>query len=119
MSFDEDLTKAKKTFKDDQDQEQIKKWELEHKKASLFVNLGKHPSMQEIIAKLQEDLVGIDLQLNEQEVVSQEDILKRLNLKDKKELYNWFLGLFSGAKTTISAIEKDVQDNLQENASSI
>lgn len=112
--FDKNLKQAKKIFVDESDQEQIKKWELEHKKAELWVNLGEHPAMKDLIQLLADSVIDIDLQLNEQKVLTQEDIIKRLGLENKKEVYNWFLELFSRAKTTVEAIEKEVKSNFEE-----
>ena len=113
MTFDKSLKQIKEIFTGEESQEQIKLWELEHKKAELWGNLGQHPAMQELISKLQDDLIGIDLQLGEQEVMGQDDILKRLNLKNKKELYAWFLNLFLDAKDKIVSIEKEVNENIE------
>jgi len=116
MSFDKDLKAVKEKFTSEQDSEQIKQWELEHKKAELWVKLGEHPAFRELIELLEEILVGLDAELNEQEVLGQEDIVKRIKLQTKKELYTWFLTLFSSAKTKKKAIEKDVEENLEEDA---
>jgi len=115
MTFESNIKKAKKIFRSE-DQDQIKQWEKDHKRAELVKNLGEHPIMKEIIFDLEQDIVNIDLQLNEQAVITQEDIIKRLELKNKKELYTSFLNRFSDASKTIEDIENEVNENLELNA---
>jgi hypothetical protein len=116
MTFKEKIKKAKETFKSEEDQETLKNREIEHKKASLMVNLGEHPAMKEIVDDLEVQIVDIDSQLNEQEVNNNEDILNRKVLKIKKELYTGFLNRFSDAKNKMIEIEKGIEESLKENA---
>lgn len=116
MTFKENIKKAKETFKSEEDQESLKNREVEHKKASLMVNLGEHPAMKEIIDDLETQVVDIDTELNEQDVEFEEkDILHRKELKIKKELYITFLNRFSDAKNKMIEIEKEVEEELESN----
>jgi hypothetical protein len=116
MTFEENLKRAKEIFKDDIDVKQIDKWELDHKKAELMVKLAENPMIKEIINEFEDSLIGLDADLCEQIVLTQDDIVKRLGLQNKKELYAGFLNRFTDAQKKIDEIEREIKENLELNA---
>lgn len=95
------------TYSDDP--ESIRGWRKELQRAMIKKDLKKHEGILLIIEKLRVDLVEMDILLKTQSSEKLPDI-KRDRLLDRKDLYIWFLGLFSNIDKEIASIEKKVKE---------
>lgn len=91
------------------DAEQLKSWRKQLGRAMLSKDLKKHEGILMILEKLSKDVMDIDILLMTQSSEKLSDI-KRDRLLDKKDLYYWFLGLFSNLDEEIEAIRQKVKE---------
>jgi hypothetical protein len=88
-------------------------WEKQAKKALLLENLLEHDGIKIIVENVTQDIKALNHRLQtEKSDTLPED--KRNALIDVRDYMEWFMSLFDTARSDISEIEEEVENNLED-----
>lgn len=105
MSYEELRKKYSKSS-----QRMIDDWEKNEKVASIKVDLLKHDGVKLLLEELSKKIVEISYTLAFEKEMTQE---KRMELFVERECYEWLLGFFDNAESTLKNIRLQVEEAMK------
>lgn len=103
--------RAKDFFKDadEETRSALVQLEKQFKSHQLYVNLGEHDAVKLLRKFIEDRIIVLNKQLQEQEVFTDEDKVRRAAWKAYRDTFVWFSNLFTIAQSKADAIEKRIQ----------
>jgi hypothetical protein len=93
--------------------EEVASWEDRAKKALLVNNLLEHEGIKIIVENVTADISALNARLQTEKADTLPDA-QRNALIDVRDYMEWFLNIFTTAKSDLIEIEKDVDNNLED-----
>ena len=94
-----------------EDVEQIAAWERMLKKHELYKNWLKHPVSKQILLRLVDCIAQSNVKLSTERELTD---VQRDGIFREKDIYLWFITLFTESEQAIAQIEADIKEKTEE-----